>query len=483
MSVFDPKAFGQLARQVLLSQAENALNHCSGESGHAPEIFCCPMIYNRTILSDGPNVGGPRQQLMDIVHAGLKQQPFHACGKPVAIIHYQSEQAAHEFLHMVAISERGIGSFYGPGSSGKKTIIRQFVRSLPADIPVAIVDGTRLRTADILDAIRSEFGYETVSGSPDESLNELKGFIAQHACRIRQPLLIVENINKMYPSALLVLCKLAVLKLQGRYAIRMVLTSNEPSYDIIHAPAMSALAVRMLSAFELEPMTPRETTGYLYAKLRVSGCGSPDSVLPGEICDELHKLSGGWPGILDKIVIRAIERADNWPIRREHIFLPAAQITSGSPADISIVNESSGREIQKLCLTLNRETLEEFELMDSKTLIGRSELCDITISSRFVSKHHALLVRTDNAMHLVDLNSTNGTFINSRRIQSKVMRHEDVISLGNHGIKLISPIYRTSDVAEEQNLTDTARMKTLSDMRSLRAKASVDIASTEKRQG
>jgi len=420
---------------------------------------------------------------MDIVGAGLKQQPFHTRGKPVVIVHYQSEQAAHDFLHMVAISERGIGPFYGPKSSGKKTIIRHFVRSMPADIPVAIVDGARLNTTEILDAIRSQFDYETTSGSPDNSLNELKDFIARQAHHIRQPLLIVENIDKMHPSTLLILCNLAVLKLQGRYAIRMILVSERPFHDVIHAPAMNALAVRAHSAFELGPMTPREATRYLYAKLRVSGCANPVSVLPGDICIELHKVSNGWPGLLDKVVIRAIARADNWPIQREHIYPPALQVTPSSPPDISVVKEGGGPEIQKLCLTLNQETLQEFELVDSKTLIGRSKICDITISSRFVSKHHALLVRTDNAMHLLDLNSTNGTFINSRRIQSKVMRHQDVISLGNHGIKLISPIYRTSDVAEEQNLTDTVRMKTLSDMRRLKAELSVDIASTEKRNG
>jgi len=420
---------------------------------------------------------------MDIVHAGLKQQPFHACGKPVVIIHYQSEQAAHDYLHMVAVSERGIGPLHGPKYSGKKTIIREFVRSMPADIPFAIIDGARSNTNNMLDTLRLQFAYETVSGSPGDSQIDLLNFIAHQARHIRQPLLIVENFNKMHPSSLLVLCKLAVLKLEGRYAVRMILVSDEPSYNIIHAPAMNALAARSLSAFEMGPMTQGEARKYLYAKLRVSGCASPDIVLPGDICNELHKVSRGWPGMLDKVVIRAIGRAKNWPIRLEHIYPPAVQVTPRSPPDISIVKESGGRELQKLCLTLNRETLKEFELKDSKILIGRSELCDISISSRFVSKHHALLVRTENAMHLLDLNSTNGTFINSRRIQSKVMRHDDVISLGNHGIKLISPIYRTPDVAEEQDLADTARMKTLSDMRRLRAEANVDIASTEKREG
>ena len=416
---------------------------------------------------------------MDIVDAGLKQRPFHTCGNPVAIIQYQSEQEAHDFLDMIAISERGIGLLYGPESSGKKTIIRQFVGSMPADIPVAIVDGTRLNTMDILHAIRSQFGFKTTTSSPKDSLTELKEFIAEQARRIRQPLLIVENIDKIRPSALLVLSELAVFKLQGRYAIRMVLVSNLPSNNVADSPRMSALATRMVGRFELGPMTPREAKRYLYAKLRVSGCDSPDSVLPGDICDELYKLSNGWPGILDKFAMQAIERAANLPNRHEHIYPPAEQATPKDEPDISVVKDSDESETQKLYLTLNRKTLQEFDLRDSKTLIGRSELCDITISSRFVSKYHALLLRSEDAMHILDLNSTNGTFVNSRRSQDKVLRHEDVISLGNHGIKLISRIYRTRPAVEEQNLADTAIMKSLSDVRRLTDKAGLDIASAD----
>lgn len=416
---------------------------------------------------------------MDIVDAGLKQRPFHTCGNPVAIIQYQSEQEAHDFLDMIAISERGIGLLYGPESSGKKTIIRQFVGSMPADIPVAIVDGTRLNTMDILHAIRSQFGFKTTTSSPKDSLTELKNFIAEQARRIRQPLLIVENIDKIRPSALLVLSELAVFKLQGRYAIRMVLVSNLPSNNVADSPRMSALATRMVGRFELGPMTPEETKRYLYAKLHVSGCNSPDSVLPSDICDELYKLSKGWPSILDNVAMQAIERAANLPNRHKHIYPPAEQATPKDEPDISVVEENDESETQKLYLTLNRETLQEFDLKDSKTLIGRSELCDITISSRFVSKYHALLLRTDDAMHLLDLNSTNGTFVNSRRAQNKVLRHEDVISLGNHGIKLISRIYRTRPAVEEQNLADTAIMKSLSDARRLTDKVDLDITSAE----
>jgi pSer/pThr/pTyr-binding forkhead associated (FHA) protein len=40
---------------------------------------------------------------------------------------------------------------------------------------------------------------------------------------------------------------------------------------------------------------------------------------------------------------------------------------------------------------------------------------------------------------LMDMNSTNGTFVNSQRIKDQVVVHNDIISIGNHQIKYIAP--------------------------------------------
>ena len=420
---------------------------------------------------------------MIIVHAGLTQQPFHARGKPVAVIHYQSEQAAHDFLNIVGVSEQGIGLFYGPESAGKKTIIQHFISNMPADIPAAVIDGTQLDEAGILNAIRLKFGFAASSESTEESLNELKSFIARHACRIRQPLLVIENFDQLRVSALKFLCHLAALKLDGRFAVRMILVSEQSSYGIIHTPTMSALAARLLGEFDLGPMTRSEAARYLYAKLMIAGCSNPERVFPRAVCDELFQISEGWPGKLDNLAMRAIERAKSLPIRSDHIDPADVEITPPAPPVVSVVKEDPGKDVQKLYLTLNRETLQEFDVSESKILIGRSELCDIIINSRFVSKHHALLVRTDEAMHLLDLKSTNGTFINSRRIDTKVLQHDDVISLGNHGIKLVSPGYRALVTIADQDLAETATMKTIEEMRRLKALPDVDIASGQEVEG
>ena len=81
---------------------------------------------------------------MDIAQTGLRKQPFQTSGRPVTFVPYHSQLAAHYFLQMILRDDRGIGVFYGPESSGKTSITREFLSNLPADIPVAVVDASRL---------------------------------------------------------------------------------------------------------------------------------------------------------------------------------------------------------------------------------------------------------------------------------------------------------------------------------------------------
>lgn len=50
--------------------------------------------------------------------------------------------------------------------------------------------------------------------------------------------------------------------------------------------------------------------------------------------------------------------------------------------------------------------------MDSRSyIIGRSRTCDIRLSDPTVSGRHAELIVMDDAIHLADLDSTNGTYV------------------------------------------------------------------------
>ena len=64
--------------------------------------------------------------------------------------------------------------------------------------------------------------------------------------------------------------------------------------------------------------------------------------------------------------------------------------------------------------------------------IGRKSANDIVIDDMAVSGFHAVIDPVASTFVLRDLDSTNGTFVNQKRITMHHLRHRDVILLGEH---------------------------------------------------
>ena len=72
----------------------------------------------------------------------------------------------------------------------------------------------------------------------------------------------------------------------------------------------------------------------------------------------------------------------------------------------------------------------EIPLVGGRILIGRGDEADVRIDSVFVSRYHALIVRDGGHDLMLDLGSTNGLLVNSRRVLRRALQHRDMIQVG-----------------------------------------------------
>src|SRR5260370_3181740 len=71
-----------------------------------------------------------------------------------------------------------------------------------------------------------------------------------------------------------------------------------------------------------------------------------------------------------------------------------------------------------------------YELQTPVTLLGRGTDCDLRLVDPGVSRHHAELRVEHDQVVLVDLGSTNGTFVNGQPVRRGPLRDGTPISLG-----------------------------------------------------
>jgi pSer/pThr/pTyr-binding forkhead associated (FHA) protein len=86
----------------------------------------------------------------------------------------------------------------------------------------------------------------------------------------------------------------------------------------------------------------------------------------------------------------------------------------------------------------------------STVTIGRHPDNDIVIDNRLVSARHAKILQSGDGLQLIDLNSTNGTYVNDDQVAEYKLAHQDWISIGKH--ILIVDLYETLSLESTQQM-------------------------------
>lgn len=79
-----------------------------------------------------------------------------------------------------------------------------------------------------------------------------------------------------------------------------------------------------------------------------------------------------------------------------------------------------------------------FEVGDGRQFVGRELGCDIRLEDDTVSRQHATIERFEDDYAVTDLGSTNGTYVNEERIESRWLNAGDRVRFGNQILKFLS---------------------------------------------
>jgi hypothetical protein len=115
---------------------------------------------------------------------------------------------------------------------------------------------------------------------------------------------------------------------------------------------------------------------------------------------------------------------------------PAEQVEPGAtmiykpkaPPPTEPIAEPAGVEREEVSLTMNGRRR---VLTERRVVLGRSKECDVQVSDANVSRRHAELRQEGSSWWIVDLDSTNGTEVNGKRVPRAKLADGDSITLGS----------------------------------------------------
>jgi len=123
----------------------------------------------------------------------------------------------------------------------------------------------------------------------------------------------------------------------------------------------------------------------------------------------------------------------------------------------------------RVVLMFNKQVIKEYPLLKESITIGRKEGNIIVIDNLAVSSFHARIDVAGSDFILTDLQSTNGTFVNDKKVVSHKLIHGDNIIIGKHVLLFVSTdTGKVEELAEASKIDmdktmmlDTAKQKEL----------------------
>ncbi len=120
---------------------------------------------------------------------------------------------------------------------------------------------------------------------------------------------------------------------------------------------------------------------------------------------------------------------------------------------VSTAAQASTWQLNALTEALGDLTL----TVEDSLSVGRGGDNDVVLGSKQVSRNHAILSILDGQLYVKDLDSSNGTFINDRRIagnESNLLQAEDTLGFASFSFQVQAPVAATADGTLEPVIKD-----------------------------
>jgi hypothetical protein len=234
-------------------------------------------------------------------------------------------------------------------------------------------------------------------------------------------------------------------------ALRIILAGQPELNDKLNSPELVQLTQRVRLRFHLTALTKAETTAYIDHRLEVAG-SQGRRIFAEDTYPTIYKYTGGVPRLINTLCDTCLMAAfgrDGDTVTAEDLHaavheLQWVEFAAGTnrmripDLDRTLpAHAGTGHTVGRILLASEGKTVMERELKPGRLVIGRTPDNDLQIDSKFISRHHCQIVTQADSCLIEDLNSTNGIYVQSKRVRRYNLNDGDVVQVGQHEIMYI----------------------------------------------
>lgn len=358
----------------------------------------------------------------------------------------ERHRAALDALHKAAEHARPLTLLIAEGKFEANHVVSAFLASLDEDATIIRLTKPYDDAVSGMREINRALGFEPKDLSLSDLDKILEMYLEFQRKHHRATVLCIEQAHLQAHWLLEHVQAMVQLEAQNRYGLMVILSGQAQLKGMMDEEPLHSIRQLSGDPIILEPFTASETTEFLRQRVAASSNADVSELFEFDAINRVHELSGGVPDLVGTLAFKCLQIAGqqgDGPVT-DQLVIDAAKLLWQKPAvqakvevsDVPDIGpESSFREVLKI--SLRGKPVDEFRLRRGRYLVGRSEFADICLSNKHVSRRHALIVKNDAGTSIMDLGSTNGTFVNDLRFSGdQTLTIGDVIKIGDFRVEL-----------------------------------------------
>ena len=397
----------------------------------------------------------------------LHELPFRLSPDPQFLYLSKQHARAKAYMESTIWFTDGFVVITGEIGAGKTTLIETFLRELQGDTIVAQINQTQLSPTAFLQSVLVQFGFSPFNMKKPEVLSTLNQFLTEQYSNGRKVLLIIDEAQNLSNRVLEEVRMLSGVETTKEKVLRIILAGQPELNDKLNSQELIQLTQRVRLRFHLTALTKAETNAYIDHRLEVAG-SQGRRIFAEDTYATIYKYTGGVPRLINTLCDTCLMAAfgkDKDTVSMEELNAAIAELQwiefAAGTNRMKVPNmehllhshTDSSQVVGRILLACEGKTVGERELKPGRLVIGRTSDNDLQIDSKFISRHHCQIVTQQDSCLIEDLNSTNGIFVQSKRVRRHNLNDGDVVQVGQHEIMYIDE--RTPRVRNAMDLVDT----------------------------
>jgi type II secretory pathway predicted ATPase ExeA len=329
----------------------------------------------------------------------------------------------------------------GEIGTGKTTVLNMALRELGPQYVTARLVHTTLSDIELLQALLSEFGIPNYGTKRVKLLDELRMFFLEQHLAGRHVVIIIDEAQHLSHGVIEELRLLSCIDTQDRRIVSIALTGQPTLDDVLDHASMAPLRQRTRLRQRLRPLDMGDTSAYIKHRIAVAG-GDADKIFTLPALREIHRLTLGTPRLINTLCDSVLMFCKVGQKSRVDVEMlasvvdelgwrwPEAAGRRAKEPDEQPSADALGRERATLRAYSAGRQVAKIDIENLPCRIGRGSDNDLVIPTHEISRHHALIDRSEGRYIVTDLDSRNGLLVNSRRCDTAPLKSGDVITMG-----------------------------------------------------